>query len=56
MVEKVRRWLTSPIVDLDVWKMVDGTFPKAEYQTGAKRCIQNAKYKLFIVRELPRTV
>ena len=23
---------------------------------GAERCIQNAKYKVFIVRELPRTV
>ena len=29
---------------------------KAEYQTGAKRCIQNVKYKLFIVQELPKTV
>ena len=54
--EKVRRWLTSPVVDSDVWKMVDRAFRKAQYQTGAKRCIQNAKYKLFIVRELPRTV
>ena len=34
-------------MDSDVLKMVDGTFPKAEYRTGVKRCIQNAKYKLF---------
>ena len=54
--EKVRRWSTSPIVDSDVWKMVDGTFQQVEYRTGATRCIQNAKYKLFIVWELPRTV
>ena len=56
MVEKARRWSTSPVVDSDMWKMVDGVFRKAQYRIGAKRCIQNAKYKLFIVQELPRTV
>ena len=39
-----------------MWKMVDRTFWKAQYRIGVKRCIQNAKYKLFIVWELPRTV
>ena len=51
-VEKIRRWSVSSVVDLVV-QMVDG---KAKDRTGAKRCIQNVKYKVFIVQELPRTV
>ena len=56
LVQKARRWSTSPVVDSGMWKMVDRAFRKVQYRTGAKRCIQNAKYKLFIVWELLRTV
>ena len=31
-------------------------YPRLVELIGAERCIQNAKYKVFIVRELPRTV
>ena len=33
-----------------------GMYPRLVESIGAERCIQNAKYKVFIVRELPRTV
>ena len=33
-----------------------GVYPRLVESIGAERYIQNAKYKVFIVRELPRTV
>ena len=33
-----------------------GKYARLVESIGAERCIQNAKYKVFIVRELPRTV
>ena len=33
-----------------------GMYLRLVESIGVERCIQNAKYKVFIVRELPRTV